>query len=63
MGHRFFPVVEEGVRSPDLAGQEVVEGQDLHRSIKLQPFVYPHLTEEDVNGVFLGIRASSDVYI
>ena len=53
MGHGLLSIVEESVRSPDLAGQEVVEGQDLHGSIKLEPLIPPTLTEEDVDGVLL----------
>lgn len=53
MGHRFLPIVEEGVRSPDLTGQQVVQGEDLHGTIKLQPFISPGLPEKDVDGVFL----------
>lgn len=53
MGHRFLSIVEEGIRSPDLTGQEVVEGQDLHGPIKLKPLVPPTLTKEDVDGVLL----------
>lgn len=53
MSHRFLPVVEEGVGRPDLAGQEVVQGQHLHGPVKLEPLVPPALTEEDVDGVLL----------
>lgn len=54
MGHRFLPVVEEGVRSPDLTGQEVVKRQDLHGPVELQPLIPPALTEEHIDGVLLG---------
>lgn len=54
MGNRFLPVVEESVRSPDLTGQQVVQGKDLHGAIKLQPFISPGLPEKDIDGVFLG---------
>lgn len=60
VGHRLLPVVEEGVRSPDLTGQQVVQGQNLHGSIELQPFVPPALTEEDVDGVLLRGRGDRD---
>lgn len=53
VGNRFLPVVEKSVRSPDLAGQQVVQGKDLHGAIKFQPLVSPGLPEEDVDGVFL----------
>ena len=53
MSHRLLPVVEEGVRSPDFTCHQVVEGQDIHRSIKFQPLVFPALPEENVDGVLL----------
>lgn len=53
MGDRFLPVVEEGIRSPDLTGQQVVQGKYFHGTIKLQPFISPGLPEKDINGVFL----------
>lgn len=53
MGHGFLPIVEKGIGSPDLTGQEVVEGQHLHGPVELQPLVPPTLTEEDVDGVLL----------
>lgn len=53
VGNRFLPVVEKSVRSPDLTGQQVVQGKDFHGTIKLQPFISPGLPEKDINGVFL----------
>lgn len=58
MGHGLLPVVEEGVGSPDLTGEQVVQGQNLHGSVELQPLVPPALAEEDVDGVLLEIRAT-----
>lgn len=53
MGHGLLPVVKEGVRSPDLTGKQVVQGENLHWSVELQPLVPPALAEEDVDGVLL----------
>lgn len=53
MSNRFLPVVEEGIRSPDLTGQQVVQGKYFHGTIKLQPFISPGLPEKDINSVFL----------
>lgn len=53
MGHRLFAIVEEGVRRPDLTGHQVVESQDGHRPLELEPLVLPALPEEHVNGVLL----------
>lgn len=53
VGNRFFPVVEEGVRGPDLTGQQVVQGEYLHGTVELQPLVSPGLPEKYINGVFL----------
>lgn len=49
----FLPVEEEGVRSPDVTGQEIIQGKHLHRAFKAKSFVFPALTEENVNSVFL----------
>lgn len=53
MGNRFLPIVEEGIRSPDLACQQVVQRKDLHGTVELQPLISPGLPEKDINGVFL----------
>lgn len=53
MSHRLLPVVEEGVRSPDFTGHQVVERQYIHRSAKFQPLVLPALPEKDIDGVLL----------
>lgn len=53
VSHRLFPIVEEGVRSPDFTGHQVVEGQNIHRTVKFQPLILPALPEENVYGVFL----------
>jgi len=45
--------VEEGIRCPDLAGEQVVKWKDLHRPIKLQPLIPPTLPEEHINRVLL----------
>lgn len=64
VGNRFLPVVEKSVRSPDLTGQQVVQGKDFHGTIKLQPFISPGLPEKDINGVFLwGERREKSVCV
>lgn len=62
MGYWLLPIVEEGIRSPDLAGEQVVKWKDLHRPIKLQPLIPPTLPEEHINRVLLegGKRKSQD---
>lgn len=49
----FLPVEEEGVRSPDVAGQEIIQGKHLHRAFKAKSFIFPALTEEHVDSVLL----------
>lgn len=46
-------VEEEGVRGPDVAGQQVVQRQHLHGPFEAQALVLPALAEEHVYGVFL----------
>jgi len=46
-------VEEEGIGGPDVAGQQVVQRQHLHRPFEAQTLVLPALAEEDVDGVFL----------
>lgn len=53
VSHRLFPIVEEGVRSPDFTCHQVVEGQNIHWSVKFQPLILPALAEENVYGVLL----------
>lgn len=53
VSNRFLAVKEEGVGSPDVAGQQVVQRQHLHGTFEAQTLVLPALTEEHVNGVFL----------
>lgn len=53
MSHGLFPIVEEGVRSPDFTCHQVVEGQNIHRPIKFQPLILPALPEENIYGVLL----------
>lgn len=50
---RFLPVVKKCVWSPDLTGHQVVQTQNIHRSLKLQPFILPALPKEDIDGVLL----------
>lgn len=53
VSNRFLAVKEEGIGSPDIAGQQVVQRQHLHGTFEAQTLVLPALTEEHVNGVFL----------
>lgn len=53
VGHRFLAIMKECVRGPNLTGHQIVERKGVHWSMKLQPFVQPALTEEDVHCVFL----------
>lgn len=50
---RPLAIPEKCVRRPDLADHQVVEPQDLDRSLKFQPLVNPCLTKEHVHGVLL----------
>ncbi len=54
VGYWFLAIVEESIRSPDLAGEQVIKWKNLHRPIKFQPLVPPTLPEENINRVFLG---------
>lgn len=53
MSHRLFPIVEEGVWGPDLTRHQVVEGQNVHRSMKFQPLILPALPEKNIYGILL----------
>lgn len=53
MCNGFLPVEEEGVRGPDVTGQQVIQGKHLHRALKAKTLVLPALAEEHVNSVFL----------
>lgn len=55
--HRFLPIMKESVWSPDFAGHQVVETEDVHWSLKLQPLVFPALPEEHIYRVFLFKKA------
>lgn len=56
MSNRFLAIKEEGIRCPDVAGQQVVQWQHLHGAFEAQTLVLPALTEEHVYGVFLRQR-------
>lgn len=60
MSHRLFPIVEEGVRSPDFTCHQVVEGQNIHWSMKFQPLILPALAEENVYGVLLWAEGGNE---
>lgn len=49
----FLAVQEEGVRSPDVAGQQVVQGQHPHGPFETQALILPALAEKHINGVLL----------
>lgn len=49
----FLPIEEEGVRSPDLTGQEIIQGKHLHWAFEAESLIFPALAEEHVYGVFL----------
>lgn len=53
VGHWLFAVVKEGVRRPDLTGHQIVEPQDGHWPLELEPLVLPALPKEHVDGVLL----------
>lgn len=53
MSHRLFPVVKESVWSPDFTGHQVVQGQNIHWSMKFQPLILPALAEENIYCVLL----------
>lgn len=53
MSNRLLAIKKEGIRGPDVAGQQVVQWQHLHGSFEAQTFILPALTEEHVYGVFL----------
>lgn len=53
--------MEKSVWGPNLAGEQVVEREALHRSFESQPFVFPALSEENINGVFLAQRNTRSI--
>lgn len=60
VSHRLFPVVKEGVRSPDFTRHQIVEGQNIHRPMKCQPLILPALPEENIYGVLLWTEEEKD---
>lgn len=56
VSNRLLAIVEKGVWGPNLAGEQVVKREALHRSFESQPFIFPALSEKNVNGVFLAQR-------
>lgn len=56
VSNRLLAIVEKGVWGPNLAGEQVVKREALHRSFESQPFIFPTLPEKNVNGVFLAQR-------
>lgn len=53
MSHWFLAIMEEGVRSPYLTSQKIVQWKDLHGSIKFQSFIMPCLSKKYINSIFL----------
>lgn len=53
VSHRSLSVPEERVWSPHLRHHQVVQPQDLHRTLVHQSSVHPRLPKEHVHGVFL----------
>lgn len=49
----FLAVQEEGVRSPDVAGQQVIQRQHPHGPFEAQTLILPALAEKHIDGVFL----------
>lgn len=58
MRNGFLPIKKEGVRGPNVTGQEIIQVEHLHRTFKAKPFILPALAEEHVNGVLL----QKDIY-
>lgn len=61
MSDRLLAIVEKSVRGPNLAGEQVVKREALHRAFESQPFVFPALSEKNINGVFLAQRNSRGI--
>jgi len=61
VSNRLLAIVEKSVRGPNLAGEQVVKREALHRPFESQPFVFPALSEKNVNGVFLAQRNSQGI--
>lgn len=60
MGYGLLAVEEEGVGGPDVASQKVVQRKHLHGAFEAQALVFPALTKEHVNGVFLRRRQEEE---
>lgn len=61
VSNRLLAIVKKSVWGPDLASKQVVKREALHRSFESQPFIFPTLSEKNVNGVFLVQRNSQDI--
>lgn len=59
MRNGFFPIKKEGVRGPDVTGQQIIQRKHLHRAFKAKPFIFPALAEEHINSVLLWEEKSS----
>lgn len=49
----FLAVQEEGVWSPDVAGQQVIQRQHPHGPFEAQAFIFPTLAEKHIDRVLL----------
>lgn len=61
VSNRLLAIVEKSVWGPNLAGEQVVKREALHRSFESQPFIFPALSEKNVNGVFLAQRNTQGI--
>lgn len=61
VSNRLLAIVEKSVWGPNLAGEQIVKRETLHRSFESQPFILPALSEKNINGVFLAQRNSQDI--
>lgn len=53
MSDGFFAIVKKGIWGPDLTGQEIVKREALHWAFKSKPFIFPALSEKNINSILL----------
>lgn len=56
MSHRLLAIVEKSVGGPDLTSHQIIEPQDVHWPMELQPLICPTLPEEHIHGVLLTVE-------
>lgn len=61
MSNRLLAIVKKSVWGPNLAGEQIVKRETLHGAFESQPFIFPALSEKNVNGVFLAQRNSRGI--